>query len=211
MKQIGIFGTSGMARETGDIAEALGLTPIYVTHDPIQREHWALTAELVLETDVERYNSLSFIIGIADPEIRKSIAQRFGHSLRFANLIHPTASFGNQQRQVLENSRGTIVAAGTRFTNGISVGEFCIFNQNTTIAHDSIIESFVHIAPGANVSGNVHIKEGCWVGAGAVINQGSELSKLKIGPKTTIASGAVVVSNCAAQSVYAGVPAQKIK
>lgn len=78
--------------------------------------------------------------------------------LKFTNFFHPSATFGYLQREAIEQAEVTIIAAGVRLTNNITVGNFCIFNQNVTIAHDSVVEDYVHIAPGANVSGNVHLK-----------------------------------------------------
>ena len=81
---------------------------------------------------------------------------------------------------------------------------------HATIAHDCIIESYSHVGPGANVSGNVFIGSQCWIGAGAVINQGTPGQMLKIGNATQIGSGSVVIKSCLKHSVYAGVPARKL-
>ena len=88
---------------------------------------------------------------------------------------------------------------------------FCIFNQNVTVAHDCVVGNFVHVAPGANVSGNVHLQDGCWIGAGAVVNQGKSDNKLRIGDNTIVGSGSVVVADCDSNAVYVGVPARRIK
>lgn len=211
MMQVGIFGTSGMAREAGDIAVALGLSPVYITNNNSELETWTHNAPLITEEEITRYYDLQFVVGIGDPKIREALVSRFDGQLAFTNLVHPSATFGVDQREELEKSRGNIVAAGVRFTNGIAIGNFCIFNQNATVAHDSVIESFVHIAPGANISGNVHVKRGSWIGAGAVVNQGNPVKKLMIGPNTTIGSGAVVTMDCDPETVYAGVPAKRMK
>lgn len=211
IRQIGIFGTSGMAREAGDVAWALGLEPIYFARDEVELNAWNNSAQVILEQDIERYSNISFVIGIGENSVRKAIVERYKDSLQFTNLIHPSATFGCAQREVLERCKGAIVAAGVRFTSGIAVGDFCIFNQNTTIAHDCIVENFIHLAPGANLSGNVHLKNECWIGAGAVINQGKHTEKLVVGENTIIGSGAVVIKSCEANAVYAGVPAKRIK
>lgn len=52
----------------------------------------------------------------------------------------------------------------------------------------------------------IHIEDGCWIGANATILPG-----VTIGNGTVIAAGAVVISDCAENSLYAGVPARKIK
>lgn len=211
MNRIGIFGTSGMAREAGDIAWALGLEPLYVARDEAELRAWCFPAKVILEQDVNQYADMPFVIGIGENNIRRAVAERFKDLLSFSNLIHPSATFGCGQRSVLEQCKGAIVAAGARFTSGITVGDFCIFNQNTTIAHDCAVDSFVHVAPGANVSGSVHLKQGCWIGSGAVINQGSNTNKRVIGENTMVGAGAVVINDCEANAVYAGVPAKRIK
>lgn len=200
-----------MAREAGDIAWALGFEPVYVARDEAELSAWSFPPKVILEQDVTDYADMPFVIGIGDGAIRKAVAGRFKSSLTFTNLIHPSATFGIAQREVLERGKGNIVAAGSRFTSGTSVGSFCIFNQNTTIAHDCVVEGYVHLAPGANLSGNVHLKAGCWVGAGAVVNQGSSTKKRVVGENTVVGSGAVVVNDCEAHAVYAGVPAKRIK
>lgn len=212
MQRIGIFGTSGMAREAGDIAWSLGLEPLYVARDEDELRTCNLPAEAIIpEQQVIQHLEIPYVIGIGDSRIRQAIAERFRDRLQFTNLIHPSATFGMAQREVIDHCKGVIIAAGVRFTSGIAVGDFCIFNQNATIAHDCVIGNHVHVGPGANVSGNVHLQDGCWIGAGAVINQGSQNQKLRIGANTIIGSGAVVIEDCATDAVYAGVPAKRIR
>jgi sugar O-acyltransferase (sialic acid O-acetyltransferase NeuD family) len=211
LKRVGIFGTSGMAREAGDVANDLGYTPLYVARDQAELNAWNFQAEAIFESDVLRYQNMSFVIGIGENNIREKIANRYRGQLTFCNLIHTSATFGYLQRRAIEHQQGIIVCAGVRFTNSIQVGDFCIFNQNATIAHDVVIGDFVHIASGSTVSGNVGIGNNCWIGAGAVLNQGTPENKLLIGTHTTIGSGAVVIRSCESNAVYAGVPAKKIK
>lgn len=211
MKQIGIFGTSGFAREVGDIAEALGFEPIYVARDQSEIDALTFTSEVILERDVLQLKGSDFAIGIGDNQVRRQVSARYSNQLRFANLIHPSASFGNGQLAAIAERKGVIICAGVRFTNNIQIGNFTIFNLNATVGHDVLCEDFVNIAPGANISGNVHIEAGCWIGTGAVINQGDSASKLRIGSNTTIGSGSVVVKACDHDAVYVGIPAKRIK
>lgn len=211
MKRLGIFGAGGMAREVGDIAYELGYTPIYIVRDQVELDEWVFEDEAIVEEDVQLCSDISFVIGVGANDIRQRIAQRYEGKIRFLNLIHPSATFGRNQRKVIEAAQGTVVCAGVRFANSIKIGNFCIFNQNSTIAHDSVVEDFVHIAPGCITSGNVHIGRRSWIGAGAVINQGTDKEKLYIGADTVIGSGAVVVRACESNAVYVGVPAKRIK
>lgn len=211
MKRFGIFGTSGMAREAGDIACDMGYAPIYVARDATELAAWDYPGEVVLEAEIHRLKDMPFVIGIGENVVREKVAQRFAGHVTFSNLIHTSATFGQGQRARIEERQGVIVAAGVRFTNHIQVGDFGIFNQSATIAHDVVIGDFVHIAPGSIVSGNVSIGHLCWIGAGAVINQGTNDNKLHIGDNTVIGSGAVVIRPCDGDAVYAGVPAKRIK
>lgn len=211
MKRIGIFGTSGMAREAGDIACDLGFAPLYVARAPSELDAWTFPAEAIVEADVLRYRDIPYVIGIGENKIRQKIAERYDDQVTFCNLIHSSATFGYLQRQAIERRRGVIVCAGVRFTNSIRVGDFDIFNQNATIAHDVVVGDFTHVAPGSTISGNVDIGSHCWIGAGSVINQGTPDHKLMIGGNTTIGSGAVVIRSCESNAVYAGVPAKRIK
>ena len=211
MKRVGIFGTSGMAREAGDIAHDLGLIPLYVARDLSELQAWSFPGDIIMESDVHRYRDIAYVIGIGENKIRQRISEHYRDQIAFCNLIHSSATFGYRQRQCIEDHRGIIVCAGVRFTNSIKVGDFDIFNQNVTIAHDVTVGSFTHIAPGSIISGNVEIGSNCWIGAGSVINQGGADNKLMIGSNTTIGSGAVVIRSCDTNAVYAGVPAKRIK
>jgi hypothetical protein len=122
--RIGIFGTSGMAREAGDIAWASGLEPVYVAHNESELQAWNFPEPVILEKEIERYADMPFVIGIGQNNIRKAIAVRFQGLLQFSNLIHPSATFGRGQRKVLDSCKGSIVAAGARLTSGIVIGDF---------------------------------------------------------------------------------------
>lgn len=211
MKKIGIFGTSGMAREVGDVVRSLGCRPVYVAKAKADIVGWKYGEDIILEDSVERHRKMQYIIGIGDNVIRKNIADRFQNTLSFINLIHPSATFGWRQREVITSCIGVIVCAGARLTSSIKVGNFVIFNQNVTVAHDTTIGDFVHLAPQVCISGNVDIGTGVWVGAGSIVKQGLPEKNLQIGVATIIGAGAVVVSDCDSNAVYVGVPAKRLK
>lgn len=211
MKTLGIFGTSGFAREVNDIANELGYRTVYIGRDQAELDAWTSPGDVMLERDAGRHGDMQYAIGIGENAVRQKVAQRFAAELRFVNLIHPCASFGKGQLDTISASKGVIVCAGVRFTNNIRVGDFTIFNLNVTIGHDVIVDDFANVAPGANISGNVHIGTRCWLGTGAAVNQGTGGTKLIIGVDSVIGSGSVVVKDCEPNAVYVGIPAKKIK
>ena len=47
-----------------------------------------------------------------------------------------------------------------------------IVNTNSTIEHDVVLEDWVHVAPGATISGGVTVGRFSMIGAGATIIEG---------------------------------------
>jgi sugar O-acyltransferase (sialic acid O-acetyltransferase NeuD family) len=211
MKTLGIFGTSGFAREVDDIAHELGFRTVFIARDQAELDAWDAPGDTLLERDLDGPHGLAqFAIGIGENAVRQKVAQRFS-GLDFINLIHPDASFGRGQREAVAAQRGVVICAGVRFTNNIRIGDFTIFNLNATVGHDAVVDEFANLSPGANVSGNVHIGARCWIGTNAAINQGKGGAKLVIGADTVIGSGSVVVKDCEPNAVYVGAPAKRIK
>jgi maltose O-acetyltransferase len=67
------------------------------------------------------------------------------------------------------------------------------------------------MGPATERAGRVHpqpitVGDGCWIGARSVILPG-----VTIGDGCVIAAGAVVNKDCAANGMYAGVPARRVK
>ena len=215
MTSIGIFGASGFAREVGDIALELGHDVVYIGRDEAERAAWTFPGDVIVEAELDdeldRRTGLEFAIGIGDNHVREGVARRHAGRRRFRTLIHPSATFGRDQRERIEERSGVIVCAGVRFTNAIEVGDFCIFNLNATVGHDVVVEEFVNVAPGVAISGNVHLERGVMVGTGAAINQGTPAAKLTVGANTQIGSGAVVTKDCDPDAVYVGIPARRIR
>ncbi len=211
MRDIGIFGTSGFAREVADVAAEVGYRPVFLARDRDELEVWTFSDDVMLEADLVGRPDMPVAMGIGDNAVRRKVAARYAGSLAFPVLVHPGASFGRGQRDAIAARRGVIVCAGVRFTNNIRVGDFAVFNLNATIGHDVVVEDFVNIAPGACISGNVHLGTGSWIGTGAAVNQGTGEVPLRVGADVVVGSGAVVVGDCEDGGVYVGVPARRIR
>lgn len=205
--KLAIFGTSGFAREARDIAVSVGYDEIlFVGRTP---ENPVQGFPVVTEDDVPLLarENFAFVIGIGAPVTRKTVWGRFP-TLHYVNLIHPAATFGFGQREELQRKSGNIVFAGARLTNQIQVGNFGIYYLNCTVAHDCIVEDFVTICPGANLSGNVWLKEGAFLGANSCVIQGkSTAEKIVVGRYAVVGAGAAVTKNIPDNTMVKGVPA----
>ena len=81
MKKIGIFGTSGFAREVGDIAFTLGFEPIYIARDQSEADALTFTGEVILERDIQQLREADFAIGIGDNQVRRKVSARYLNQL----------------------------------------------------------------------------------------------------------------------------------
>lgn len=212
MAPLFILGTGGHARDIADIADALGFRPVFVTRDAAVIAAWTRDDEIVDEAAaLDKGAGEAFVIAVGDNRTRAAIAGRLRGTLRFPSLIHPDTSFGRSSRAAVEAAAGTVVFAGARFTNNLACGDFCTVNLAATVSHDVELGDFANLSPGASIAGNVRIGEGAWIGVRAAVNQGSDARKLQIGAWTMVGSGAAVIRDCEADSVYVGVPARKIR
>ena len=210
MREIGIFGSSGFAKEVADIAITLGYRPFFIAKNK-RSAKMVSESDVILEGEINKFKFPAYAIGMGDNRVRKSIFQKFSKKLYFPNLVHPDSSFGAYRPPDMTLCKGTIICSGVRFTNSIFIGNFSIFNINSTIGHDCFIGDFVNIAPGVNISGHVEIKNGSAIGTGATVLQGKPKSPLVISEQCVIGAGAVVIKECEASSTYIGIPARKIK
>ena len=210
--KIAIFGASGFSHEVADICIASGYKNIILIDKQaglnINSKFKVLGESYVESLSADGYQ---FIVGIGDNRIRKNIFYKYGN-LPYTNVIHPTASFGVGQREFIEKRVGNIVAAGVRFTNGTKVGNFGIYNLNSTIGHDCVIEDYVNICPGVNISGNITILKESFIGTNACIINGKSMTcRITVGEDATVAAGAVVIRDVPNGVTVMGVPAKVVK
>ncbi|OVE81676.1 sugar acetyltransferase [bacterium K02(2017)] len=119
--------------------------------------------------------------------LRKSIFVKFkGLGYHFATIVHPSAIISKS----VKLAEGVQVLAGCVIQVNASIGENTIINTKTSVDHDCVIGSHIHLAPGVTVSGNVTIKESVHVGTGACIIQ-----DINIGSKCLIGAGSVVIKD----------------
>ena len=84
--------------------------------------------------------------------------------------------------------------------------DFVILNLGCTVGHDTTIKKYSAFMPSVNISGEVKIGEGVYVGTGAKI-----INQLEIGDYTIVGAGAVVAKTLPAHCTAVGVPARVVK
>ena len=211
MKDITIFGAGGFGREVKTIIDAINKSePTYnfvgFYDDGIQKGTIVNGYPVLggIQELNEVTSELSLIISIGDPRIKKNILNKIGNSfIKFPTIIHPNASVSSDDVQI---GKGTIICEGTIITCNIKIGDFVIFNLMCTVGHDTIIDDYCAFMPSVNISGEVHLHQGVYVGTGAKI-----INLLEIGQETIVGAGAVVSKSLPAKCTAVGIPAKPIK
>ncbi|OTG86694.1 acetyltransferase [Acinetobacter sp. ANC 4558] len=106
---------------------------------------------------------------------------------------------------------GAALSPFVSITSNVKIGKCFHANLYSYVEHDCVIGDFVTFAPGVKCNGNVHIEDHVYIGAGAVIKQGTLDQPLVIGQGAVIGMGAVVTKNVPAGVTVVGNPARIFK
>lgn len=208
-----IIGSSGLAKEAGQLARQVDSrrerwgSISYVAEDP-QVLGMAMPHGEVRYTDSDLAgfrNAVDVVIGVGHPVPRQRIAQWLvANSLfRFPNLVHPGVEI---DAAFVALGRGNVICKGAVLTCDIVIGDFNWLNLNVTVGHDARIDSYCVVNPGANISGKVHLADGCFLGTGCQVLEG-----LSIPASTVVGAGAVVTRSIEIPGTYVGAPARRVK
>lgn len=121
---------------------------------------------------------------------------------RYATLVHPSASVAPS----CSLGAGTVVLAGVVATTEVRVGAHVAVMPQAVFTHDDCIEDYVTVGAGVRLAGDVHVQEGAYLGAGALIRE-----YRTVGPWALVGMGAVVTEDVPGGEVWAGVPARRLR
>ncbi|MDX2263504.1 MAG: hypothetical protein NW215_00840 [Hyphomicrobiales bacterium] len=79
------------------------------------------------------------------------------------------------------------------------------------VGHDTVIEDFVTLCPMVCISGYVVVREGAFLGAGAVVVPGKPGRPIVIGRGAYVFAGAVITKSVADGAKVAGNPAAPLR
>ncbi len=211
MKKIAVYGAGGLGREIKMLIDQINEhTPSYqfVGFFDDGKEKGSIVNGYPVLGGRDELNAwpdqLGVIYAMGYPEIKKRLLNYLNNDkIFFPTLISPNAYIGKDDVEIGE---GTVIFAGCSVTVNIRIGKHVTVSVLTTIGHDTVIEDLVSFMPGVNVSGEILIREGVYVGTNASIIHG-----LQVGEYTIIGAGAAVNRSLPAFCTAVGVPAKPIK
>ncbi|MDT0686545.1 acetyltransferase [Autumnicola psychrophila] len=194
-----IYGASGHAKVLIEIIHSFGGSVNYIFDDDPEIEkvlNYPVFHEILPEMI-----KLPTVIGVGNNIIRKKISLKFQGAFTDA-LIHQSAVVSESAQL----GKGSVLMANSVVNAQSVIKSHCIINSGSIIEHDNIIDHFVHVSPGAVLTGNVTLGEGTHIGAGAVILPG-----VKIGRWVTVGAGALILKDVPDFAVVVGNPGKVIK
>ncbi|NNH79058.1 NeuD/PglB/VioB family sugar acetyltransferase [Acinetobacter sp. ANC 5380] len=144
-------------------------------------------------------------IAIANSFVREKIANRLeADGIHLWSVIADNVVLMDQA----EIAIGTALSPFVTITSNIKIGKCFHANLYSYVEHDCVIGDFVTFAPGVKCNGNIHIEDHAYIGAGAMIKQGTPDQPLVIGRGTIVGMGAVVTKSVPAGVTVVGNPAR---
>ena len=211
MDNIVIIGSSGHAKVIIDIVQQQGKYNIVGLLDRFRDVgektlgYPVLGKEEDLPELIKAHALKGAIVAIGDNFVRSKVVAHIKEiipDLPFVSAIHPKASIAME----VSIGEGTVVMAGVSINACSSVGRFCILNTNSSLDHDSILEDFASLAPGATTGGNCRVGQFSAVSIGAVLIHG-----IHVGEHTVIGAGSLVMKSIESFVVAYGTPARAIR
>ena len=153
------------------------------------------------ETASEKYVQ----IAIANSHVREKIAQRLKmDGIQLWSIIADNVVLMDQ----LELDEGSALSPFVTIGSNVRIGKCFQANLYSYVEHDCVIGDFVTFAPGVKCNGNIHIQDHVYIGAGAVIKQGTPDQPLVIGAGAIVGMGAVVTKSVPPGATVVGNPAR---
>lgn len=156
--------------------------------------------------DASQYPDAVFINGIGSPSSfwRKAdflSETRLGLD-RFETIVHPQASVSS----LAKLGRGVAVLPGASVSACAEIGNHVIILHSSIISHHCRIGDYGCVASGACLLGNVDVAPHCYIGANVSVR-----NKVKIGTRSLVGMGSVVVKDVLENTVVVGNPAKYLR
>ena len=208
-KQLILLGMGGFGREVaawaldqfnhaGDNERVIWFCDDNVQEDQAQRVRYLCALRELVPVD----NMLA-VITINKPQIKRKICPELSNKgLNWTNIIHPsaivlpTASLG----------KGLVICPYAMVTDSTKIGDHVHINAHSSVGHDAVVADYASISCYCDITGNVKIGEGVFMGSGARVLPGCSVAA-----DSVIGAGAIVHRSISKATTLFNFGTKKIK
>lgn len=207
-KDIFIVGAGTYGEAMCELAEILGYEVKGFYDEDEKKQGLAIMDHFVLgkfsDLNDEKIAGNNYIVAIGNNSIRSKIMTKINNSGGHTpTLIHPTATISPSA----EIGKGVYIQANAHIWTKVKIDDYCIISPNVVIAHHSVVGKACLVSTLTGVGASINIEDKVFIGMGCTIVTGMNT----VGENSIIGAGAVVLKDVDKNSVYAGVPAKKIR
>ncbi len=210
-----VYGAAGCGRSLMPVARE------QLARLGIQAELYFIDDSLTQTTEINGHPAVNYqmfkalqaenkfvLIAIANSQIREKIAQR----LQSDNIQLWSVQANNTIiMDEVDIAPGAALSPFVTLGSNITIGQCFHANLYSYVEHDCVIGDYVTFAPGVKCNGNIHIEDHAYIGAGAVIKQGTPDKPLIIGQGAIVGMGAVVTKSVPPGVTVVGNPARMLQ
>jgi len=207
-RDIYLVGASPYGRAIHELAVCCGFNPVCFFDDDenkIDSVHFG-TKVIGKFSDLKKSDieNKYFAVGIGNNDVRLRFMKKILNNGGFTpNLIHPNAIISPSA--IL--GKGLIIHAGAYIWTEVRISDFCIISPNVVISHHTTIGKACLVSFCSGIGALINIGDLVLIGSGSTVITGVAV----IGENSIIGAGSVVIKDTEPNSVYAGVPAKKIR
>jgi sugar O-acyltransferase (sialic acid O-acetyltransferase NeuD family) len=197
--KIAVLGSGGHALSVLDAAVSAGYEPVAVV-DPGNTVTEIFGLPVVPDVSSLNLDEVELCLGIGNNSRREKVFDETRLSFptcRFPPILHMTAWVSPQAAV----GQGTVILSQASVGPHAKTGIGALINTHASLDHDSLLDDFASLAPGASIGGNVSIGARSMIGLNTGILPG-----VSVGADTVIGAQSLVRTNIESLTVAFGVP-----